>query len=668
VYPHPASLPFAHRPARCVAAARQPFTFAYAWIVAFLGCLRARAFGARVFVSLAVLALAACGGGGGGGSGDGSAAPTGSAAQPAATTATVNVTISGLPTGTSASVRIDGAGGYSRMLTASGTLADVPPGTVNVVANRLIVAGTPWDPIVTPTSQSVTAGSAVTISVNYVGDTSPLVTVSGVARYDSVPANAANGALDYAATRQRPIRGAVVEAVSSPGNEVLLTTSTDGEGRYTLQVRQSATNVVVRLRAQYAQVGTPSWNFQVLDNTRGNAPYVLTSSPRPVDGPPVTVDFTATSGWTGVNYGADRLAAPFAILDAVWLAHQKTVAVAPAQTWPPLDLMWSVNNRPEPGTEFHGQIGTTRFVPAGPSSSHRIYILGKEDVDTDEYDAHVIVHEFGHYVQDVVSRDHTPAGTHTTRGREDMRLAFSEGWGNAWAAMVLGDPIYRDSKGAGQQGAGSSTFDVATAPPFEQAGWYREDSVGSILWQLHQHPEVGFGPIWRTMTGPMRTLNAVTSLHMFAAGFRTVATAAQSSVLDAALASQRIAITNHLGANETNDGTVADVLPLYRPIPGFSTPVELCVNNDTDPANSELGRFAYGQISLTGRTRLYSFTVSGGTRASIEVIGPGSVRQRRTQVLAPLIADFQLGEGIHTVAVNDDGLSGGRRCLTLTVR
>ncbi|MEZ5459313.1 MAG: hypothetical protein R3E65_08385 [Steroidobacteraceae bacterium] len=49
-----------------------------------------------------------------------------------------------------------------------------------------------------------------------------------------------------------------------------------------------------------------------------------------------------------------------------------------------------------------GEIGTTFFTPGTPD---RIFVLGRADIDTDEFDQHVIAHEWGHYYQDNFSRD-----------------------------------------------------------------------------------------------------------------------------------------------------------------------------------------------------------------------------------------------------------------------
>ena len=77
-------------------------------------------------------------------------------------------------------------------------------------------------------------------------------------------------------------------------------------------------------------------------------------------------------------------------------------------------------------------------------------MLGAASNDTDEFDQHVVAHEFHHFLEDAVSRADSVGGTHSLDERLDPRVAFSEGFANAFSAMVLDDPVYRDSFGVAQ--------------------------------------------------------------------------------------------------------------------------------------------------------------------------------------------------------------------------
>ena len=55
---------------------------------------------------------------------------------------------------------------------------------------------------------------------------------------------------------------------------------------------------------------------------------------------------------------------------------------------------------------------------------------------TDEYDDHVVVHEWAHYFEANFSRSDSIGGDHASDNVLDIRLAFGEGFGNAYSAMA----------------------------------------------------------------------------------------------------------------------------------------------------------------------------------------------------------------------------------------
>ena len=84
--------------------------------------------------------------------------------------------------------------------------------------------------------------------------------------------------------------------------------------------------------------------------------------------------------------------------------------------------------------------GTGSYYTSG-GGTHSIYLLGSAS-DSDAYDDTVILHEMGHYVAAVYSRDDSPGGSHTITGHYDLRLAWSEGWATYFSSVV------RDLNGA----------------------------------------------------------------------------------------------------------------------------------------------------------------------------------------------------------------------------
>lgn len=486
------------------------------------------------------------------------------------------------------------------------------------------------------------------------------VTLNGVATFDSVPNS--TGALNYSAIAPKPVRGAIVEVLNS-ASAVLATTTTDASGSYSVSV-PSNTAIMVRVKAQLSQSGAgSSWDVSVRDNTQSNAIYAMET---PVFSSGVaagTRNLNAPSGWGGASYTAPRVAAPFAVLDTVYAAQMKVLAVAPSSVFPPLQVFWSVNNVPASGDPALGQIGTTFFTSA--SSGRAIYVLGKENVDTDEYDASVIAHEWGHYYQSAFSRDDSPGGSHSLGDLVDRRLAFSEGWGNAWSGIALDRSNYTDSVGQGQ--AQGSNIDLS-AGVSSNPGWYREASIQSILWNLNK--QVGFKPIHDALTGPFKSGLAVTSIHPFTAAF-DVAAPGSASVLAGLLVGQSIsaAANDPFGIAEANDGGVPRALPMYQAATvGLNN--SACVTNQAGAGGNKLGSFVYLKFNAP-TAKSYTITVVGPTGADPDfVVYSGGQIAQADGLGTSEAATVNLPAGESILVINDfnNSLGPGSSCMTATIQ
>ncbi|MEJ7687136.1 MAG: carboxypeptidase-like regulatory domain-containing protein [Variovorax sp.] len=483
------------------------------------------------------------------------------------------------------------------------------------------------------------------------------VVLSGTATYDSVPNT--TGALAYSAASRKPVRGALVEVVNE-ASAVLATATTDGNGAYSVSL-PSGTPVIVRVKAQLLQGGSgPNWDVSVRDNTQADALYAMETPAFSPSLAAVTRDVHAPSGWDGTAYTSARVAGPFAILDAIYAAQTKVLSVAPASAFPSLRVFWSVNNLPAPGRAELGQIGTTFF--GNRSGGRVIYVLGKEGVDTDEYDASVVAHEWGHYYQSAFSRDDSPGGGHSLADRLDRRVAFSEGWGNAWSGIALARSNYTDSSGPNQ--AQGSNLDL-NAGAASNPGWFREGSIHSILWKLNS--QVGFKSIHDTLTGSFKNTRAVTSIHPFTAAF-SVAAPGEAPVFAALLAGQSIspAAGDPFGVSETNNGGVAEALPMYRTAVVGTPDPGACVTNQAGAGN-KLGNYVYLRFTApTARTYTITATAPSSAADPDLVVYSGGAIARADDVGASQTLSVALTTGEHVLAVND--FNNTLVCLTVTIQ
>ena len=380
--------------------------------------------------------------------------------------------------------------------------------------------------------------------------------IGGRVTFDLVPLNTATSGLDYANTQASPARGLVVE-LRDADNTVLATTVTDAEGRYGFAVEP---NQRVRVRVAAHLKTAPHWEVKVIDNTSGGALYVGQTALFEAAVDSVDRNLHFASGWGGSSYTTVRSAAPFSILDAVYTTMEKFRAIDNSVVFPLLQINWSENNRPSDGEAADGDIGTSYY------SANNVYILGAADSDTDEYDRHVVIHEWGHYFEDKLSRSDSIGGDHNGSDRLDLRVAFGEGWGNALSAMITDDRYYRDSYGGAQSNGFAIDIEKNQAV---NSGWFNESSVQSILYDLYDadsdgadQSTLGLGPIYRTLVSETyRNTPWLTSIFSFVEELKTQQ---PNSGIDALLTAQGIDGVGGDGAGESHDGGIASVLPVYR--------------------------------------------------------------------------------------------------------
>ncbi|MBY0490737.1 MAG: hypothetical protein K2R93_12920 [Gemmatimonadaceae bacterium] len=98
--------------------------------------------------------------------------------EPTATTGTLTVTISGLPTGANPAVTITGPNSYSQTLAASNT-ATVPAGVYTANVSAVTAGGLRYNATVSGNPAIVTAGATSTITVAYAAGTTPTVVLQG---------------------------------------------------------------------------------------------------------------------------------------------------------------------------------------------------------------------------------------------------------------------------------------------------------------------------------------------------------------------------------------------------------------------------------------------------------------------------------------------------------
>lgn len=102
-----------------------------------------------------------------------------------------------------------------------------------------------------------------------------------------------------------------------------------------------------------------------------------------------------------------------------------------------VQVFWTSGFNPYSYFGYHSN-GMSFYSPG----ERRLYILGGmlgniSSADTDHFDDSVILHEYGHFLEDAYGNSQSPGGSHDGRSTIDPRLAWSEGFANYLQAAIL---------------------------------------------------------------------------------------------------------------------------------------------------------------------------------------------------------------------------------------
>ncbi len=238
------------------------------------------------------------------------------------------------------------------------------------------------------------------------------ITISGKVQYqDKIYGTSGfTGSQPYKA-----VRFAEVDLVSAANSSVLVSTSTDTSGIYSIQTSTLAAAVYVRVKATATIPGASS---SISINSLSNSLYSIASA-----------NFTPSGGTTlDISIPTTSIGGAFNLLDV--FTNGFLFDHSFASTYPPsLNAFWQAGN----------QLGTYYCPgndPVNCPGGEGIYVLNYGG-DTDEYDDDVLYHEFGHFTAAHFSQDDSPGGAHMLTNNDlDMRLAWSEGWGDSMPGNI----------------------------------------------------------------------------------------------------------------------------------------------------------------------------------------------------------------------------------------
>lgn len=333
-------------------------------------------------------------------------------------------------------------------------------------------------------------------------------TVAGLVQYQKY--GLASSRIDYAGgTTTSAVRRAIVQILN--GETPIASGITNDAGNYSISVTATTgTTLKVRVLARSTVVSyVPDglgpnncsgggWDIRVVNNVTNNSASQSNATLRPNYALDSSTFSAPASGTTTVNMTAamvfnntasapaysytQRAGAPFTVLDTAISAIETACEGRANITFPTLYMNWSSENTTSGGNRYQGNIGTSFFTTETTSRLANLYILGKVNVDTDELDTHVVAHEFGHFLENKIYRSDSIGGRHSLSDSLDPRLAFGEGFGNAFSGIVHADPDYIDTNGTNQNSG--FTINVSQPPSSDNdRGPWSERSMQYLLYR-----------------------------------------------------------------------------------------------------------------------------------------------------------------------------------------
>ncbi len=339
--------------------------------------------------------------------------------------------------------------------------------------------------------------------ISYSGE---LVTVTGIAQYtarelfDNGPGPGQNRRGLGHVGDPRPIRYAEVRVTNAAG-EAVQCAETDEEGSFSFTLPQGDASFLLTVNSRALNDFV---KVSVLRSPETAQLFSLTAT---------VVPSTDQNLGTLIAHG-DRdglLGGAFNIYDQILEANiflreqvgdcSDTYALCENfTTAPKAEVYWEPGFNP--GSYLAPNAGPISFyIPGhGTPGLGRLFILGGvngdvNSTDTDHFDNSVIIHEYGHFLEDVLSRSDSPGGAHNGNSVIDPRLAWSEGFANFFQAAVLGEAAYIDTFGNIDGNTGfifnvdleehpSSSGGGFDRPLNPGEGIFREMAISRFLWDL----------------------------------------------------------------------------------------------------------------------------------------------------------------------------------------
>lgn len=289
--------------------------------------------------------------------------------------------------------------------------------------------------ITTIISNTVQEEAYCTTTGSFTGTT---VTIQGHAQYHRRELTVGAGLAGQDPGGPFDIRYAEYQVLDSTG-KVVHCGETDTNGDYSFSIPSDNTIYTIKVNSRSYNILNKA---SVVNSPYEKLYYSLTTTVTATGVAPITAP-TVTAAYNGdVKGGA------FNILDKILDANLFLKTHSSFTVDHKVTAFWAKGVNP---TTYIGQDPDSGLSFYRPGTSE-LYILGgiAGDVnseDTDHFDDSIIVHEFGHFIEDNYAVADSPGGYHNGKRIMDPRLVWSEAFATFLMAEVLKSPVYRDTIG-----------------------------------------------------------------------------------------------------------------------------------------------------------------------------------------------------------------------------
>jgi hypothetical protein len=470
----------------------------------------------------------------------------------------------------------------------------------------------------------------------------------------------------------KPIRYAEVEVLDSSGNRYQCL-ETNSSGQFTLVLPQN--NQVYTIRVS-SRANNSNVKAYVMSDPWNNTHYSISGTVTASNNTGGTLTASATTG--SLTGGA------FNILDQILEANiylKNNTNAVPCTTLngcsaftvaPLLYAYWKKGFNPNTYLGNSATNGVSFYL----RGTNELYILGgiNGDVntkDTDHFDNTIILHEYGHFIEDTYSVSDSRGGQHYGNTTIDPRLAWSEAFANFFQAAVTNNPVYRDTLGnvdgtpavyIDEDLENTDSADDGTgADPLTDPGQgvFREFAITRALWDAldpanDETVDSPFSEIWTIFTSTIYGF-ANSSLNFRSAGLFFKLQAARDASADGANYKDwsNLMTQEKQTANQSN----------------FATPLTLQAPSCTSGTINPEDLYNFGSVAGSNMFRdndFFQYNHPGGTFRA-RIVYTAAVPNPTNLDLIIWKSDFRISDSDDIVAISATETAGTTDEVNLTL-